>query len=122
MLAVNDITGQFARVAAICTGEGIRRFFCGCVGKLFYLGASSFGTIYFALAGLWQKCVALAGKVRKGKRISAQEWLSLFLLLSFAAQFLITAVYMNNPRRADEVVYGRYNDYLVPIFMGCDML
>lgn len=122
MLAVNDITGQFARVAAICTGEGIRRFFCGCVGKLFYLGASSFGTIYFALAGLWQKCVALAGKVRKGKCISAQEWLSLFLLLSFAAQFLITAVYMNNPRRADEVVYGRYNDYLVPIFMGIGVM
>lgn len=54
--------------------------------------------------------------------ITAEEWMSLFLLLSFAGQFLVTAVYMNNPRRVDEIVYGRYNDYLVPVFMAVGVM
>lgn len=122
LLAANDITGQFARVMAVCTGEGLRRFLCGCIGKLFYLGAASFGLIYYALAYLWGKSVCLVRKIRNRSSIVAEEWLSLFLLLSFAGQFLITAIYMNNPRRVDEVVYGRYNDYLVPVFMGIGMM
>lgn len=122
MLATNDITGQFARVMAVCTGEGLLRFFCGCAGKIFYMGAASFGLVYYALAYLCRMGVRFMRKIRGRSRISAQEWLSLFLLLSFAGQFLITAVYMNNSRRVDEVVYGRYNDYLVPVFMGIGVM
>lgn len=122
LLATNDITGQLARVMAVCTREGLRRFFCGCMGKLFYLGAASFGLIYYALGYLWKKSVCLIRKIRERGGISAGEWLSLFLLLSFAGQFLITAIYLNHPRRVDEVVYGRYNDYLVPVFMGIGMM
>lgn len=122
LLAANDITGQFARVLAVCTREGLLRFFCGCIGKLFYLGAASFGLIYYALAHLWGKSVCLVRKIRNRSRIATEEWLSLFLLLSFVGQFLITAVYMNHPRRVDEVVYGRYNDYLVPVFMGIGVM
>lgn len=122
LLAANDITGQLDRVMAVCTGEGLRRFLCGCIGKLFYLGAASFGLIYYALAYLWGRSLRLIRKIRNRGGIAAEEWLSLFLLLSFAGQFLITAIYMNNPRRVDEVVYGRYNDYLVPVFMGIGMM
>lgn len=122
LLAANDITGQLARVTAVCTGEGLRRFVCGCIGKLFYLGAASFGLIYYALAYLWKKSACFVRKIRDRSIIAEEEWLSLFLFLSFVGQFLITAVYMNHPRRVDEVVYGRYNDYLVPVFMGIGMM
>lgn len=118
MLAANDITGQLARVAAVFSKEGILRFLCGCIGKLYYLGAASFGLTYYGLAYLFGNCVGFMRKIRRKGAVSAKEWMSLFLMLSFAGQFLITAVYMSNPRRADEVVYGRYNDYLVPVFMG----
>lgn len=122
LLAVNSIAGQFARVMAVCSWEGVRRFVCGCVGKLYYLGASSFGLVYYALVYLCRKSGRFFRKVRERRIILAEEWMSLFLLLSFAGQFLITAVYMNNPRRVDEVVYGRYNDYLVPVFMGIGLM
>lgn len=118
MLAANDIAGQFARVRAVCSREGILRFLCGCVGKLYYLGAASFGLVYYALAYLCRKSAHLWRKIRRKNVITTEEWMSLFLLLSFVGQFLITAVYMNNPRRVDEIVYGRYNDYLVPVFMA----
>ncbi len=122
LLAVNGITGQFSRVLAVCTSEGFRRFVCGCTGKLYYLGAASFGLVYYTLAYLGQKGVDFIRKIRSGRVITAEEWMSLFLLMSFAGQFLVTAVYMNNPRRVDEVVYGRYNDYLVPAFMGIGVI
>lgn len=122
LLAANSIAGQFSRVMAVCSWEGMQRLFCGCIGKLYYLGASSFGLVYCALVYLGRKSIKFLHKI-KGKRvILAEEWMSLFLLLSFAGQFLITAVYMNNPRRVDEVVYGRYNDYLVPVFMGIGVM
>lgn len=122
MLAANDLTGQLSRVAAVFSAEGIVRFFCGSVGKLFYLGASSFGTVYYALVSIGKTGVGFLRKLRHKEKIRREEWLSLFLLFSFAGQFLITAVYMNEPRRADEVVYGRYNDYLLPVFMGTGFL
>lgn len=122
MLAVNDITGQFARLTAVGSREGLPRFLCGCIGKLYYLGAASFGLVYYALAYMCRKSITLLQKIRRGNVITAEEWMSLFLLLSFAGQFLITAVYMNNPRRVDEIVYGRYNDYLVPVFMAVGVM
>lgn len=122
LLAVNAIAGQFGRVLAVCSGDGLQRFVCGCIGKLYYLGAASFGLVYYTLAYLCQKSIGFVRKIRSRRVITAEEWMSLFLLLSFAGQFLVTAVYMNNPRRVDEVVYGRYNDYLVPIFMGIGVM
>lgn len=122
MLAHNDITGQLARVFAICSGEESVEFLCGCVGKFFYLGAASFGLVYYALAYLGHNSVRLLLKIRRKKRTLSAEWISFFLLLSFIGQFLVTAVYLYHPRRADEVVYGRYNDYLLPVFMGIGYL
>lgn len=122
MLARNDISGQLSRVQAICSAEGMVRFWCGCAGKLFYLGASSFGLVYYALAYTGRNSIRVWQKMRYGKRIMVQEWMSLFLFLSFWGQFLITAVYMNEPRRADEVVYGRYNDHLLPVYMGIGLI
>lgn len=122
MLARNDITGQLARVFAIFSREGAKKFLCGCAGKLFYLGAASFGLLYYALFWIGRKVLHLAAKIRQRKMVVAEEWLALFLLLSFAGQFLVTAIYLYSPRRADEVVYGRYNDYLLPVFMGVGYL
>lgn len=122
MLARTDVSGQFARVLAVCSREGIVRFLCGCAGKLFYLGASSFGLVYYALAYAGINSRALVHKMRRRMTVTAAEWVSLFLLLSFTGQFLVTAVYMNNPRRIDEVVYGRYNDYLLPVFLTVGFL
>lgn len=122
MLAVNDVAGQFKRVLAICSPEGIVRFLRGCVAKVFYLGSATFGLFYFSLAYLWKKCSKLARKLRRGGSISIQEWTSLFLLLSSAGQLLVSAIYLNRPWRVDEVLYGRYNDYMLPVFMGIGIL
>ncbi|MCM1386961.1 MAG: hypothetical protein NC231_06525 [Bacillus sp. (in: Bacteria)] len=118
MLARTDIAGQFARVLAVCSKEGFARFFCGCVGKFFYLGASSFGLLYYALAYAAAGSRSVCYKLRRKMPVSAAEWTGLFLLLSFLGQFLVAAFYMNNPRRLDEIVYGRYNDYLLPLCMA----
>lgn len=118
MLAANDVAGQLNRVLAICSPEGMVRFLTGCISKMFYLGSASFGLFYFALIYLWKKCRKLVRKLRCGGSIGVQEWTSLFLLLSFTGQFLVSAIYMHNPRRIDEVLYGRYNDYMLPVLMG----
>lgn len=118
MLAINDVAGQIRRILDICSPEGIVRFLCGYVAKVFYLGSATFGLFYFAIIYLWKKCCRLVRKLKYGSFINIQEWTSLFLLLSFTGQFLVSAVFMNRPGRVDEVLYGRYNDYMMPVLMG----
>lgn len=121
-MAANNVTGQIERVLDICTPEGIVRFLCGLTAKLFYLGGATFGLFYFAFAYLWKKCGRLLHRLRHGGEVGAGEWTSLFLLLASVGQILVSAVFMNRPRRADEVLYGRYNDYLLPILLGMGFL
>ena len=122
MMAANNVTGQISRVLDICSPEGIVRFLCGLTAKLFYLGSATFGLFYFAIAYLRKKCGSLLHALRHGGTVRPGEWTALFLLLSAAGQILVSAVFMNRPRRVDEVLYGRYNDYLLPVFMGLGFL
>lgn len=121
-LAINDISGQMERILAICSWEGMERFLCGCAGKIYYLGMASFGLVYYALAYLGGQTWNLWKKIFRRQKTDILEWSSFFLILSFAGQFIVTAVYMHYPRRVDEVMYGRYNDYLLPVFIGIGIL
>lgn len=104
---VNDIGGQVERVSRILSGEGIWHLALSCMGKLFYIGMASFGTVYFAAA----YCIR-----------HIRETFSQFLGLSLLGQFGISAVFMTNSGRIDGLFYGRYNDFWIPVFIGIGLL
>lgn len=107
VLQNNDVTGQLDRVKSLFSVQGIYNFMYSAVGKLFYLGMASWGTLYFAAA----YCV------RHFRRPLVQ-----FAALGSAAQFMISALFMSEPGRIDTVIYGRYNDYLMPLVIMIGVL
>lgn len=130
--AANGYAAQIANVKAVLNPEGILLLLKSCVGKLYYLGMSSFGLIYPAIGGCVAETFKLLhrlfhkgvtdGAETKEKEYDPQGWMFLFLLLSFLGQFMISAIYMRSLGRLDGIVYGRYNDYLVPVFIGIGVL
>ena len=113
VLAGNDYSSQWGKVAAILTLTGMKKFVCSLLGKLYYLGLSSFGTFYWALAWCLRESVRL---IRK-ENTQSRQWMALFLLLAVIGQVLISSIYMYNTNVIDCLIYGRYNELLVPVMM-----
>jgi len=118
----NTFAGQIVAIRQILTMEGMVRLLRGSAAKLYYLGAASFGLFYIAIISLLKNAGRLIASLFKGRKIDWTDLFEAFLLLSFLGQFGITTIYMNKPARLDEIFYGRYNEYLLPILMGIGLI
>lgn len=127
-LAVNDYAGKIHGIIAILSPQGIKQFLQSCAGKLYYLGMASFGLFYPAVWLCLKRTFALLryiwGRndgIRKTE-IKKKDWFYCFLLFSMMGQFLVSAVYMRGVGRLDNLIYGRYNEYMLPLMMGAGIL
>lgn len=116
-LAVNDYGSQWSKIAEILTFTGIKKFVYGVVGKLYYLGLASFSTFYWALSWCLKESVRLIKHVVEKEDVQPGQWLALFLLLAVTGQVLISSIYMYDTDVIDCLVYGRYNELLVPVMI-----
>ena len=116
-LAVNDYGSQWAKLVGILTLTGMKKFVCGIVGKLYYLGMASFGTFYWAFAWCIKESMQLIRQMVKKENVQPRQWLALFLFLAVTGQVLISSIYMYDADVIDCLVYGRYNELLVPVMM-----
>ena len=114
-LAVNDYSSQWSKIAGLFTREGIQRFMWSILGKLYYLGMSSFGTFYWAVGWCLKESISLFKTTKR--KIRPRQWLALFVLLAIMGQVLISSIYMNDTDVIDGLVYGRYNELFVPVTM-----
>lgn len=108
-IAVNDYSGQADKLRSLLTLDGLYRLFVSCIGKLFYLGISTFGLFYFGMIYIIRQAV-LSVQYKFKKNL-----FYLFLLLSILGQFMVAAVYMMDGAYVDTVLYGRYNEIFLPI-------
>ena len=115
VLAGNGYGGQWGKFARIFTLEGMKKFIPGVIGKLYYLGISGFGTFYWALVWCIKESIPLFNRRIDRENIRPRQWLALFLLLAIIGQVLISSIYMYDPSKIDGLVYGRYNELLVPV-------
>lgn len=45
------------------------------------------------------------------------EWFSVFLLLAMLGEILISSIYMHPAGTIDALIYGRYDEFLIPVFL-----
>lgn len=121
-LAASDYSGQIEKFLQILTFTGLFQFLAGCISKLFYLGMSTFGLVFWAILYLVKNTWNLFKKAKVKKACDKMEIVLFFLLLSVTGQFLITAIYMFDGERIDCIMYGRYNELFVPIMMCIGLL
>ena len=117
VLAVNDYGGQWGKFAEIFTFIGMKKLICGVVGKLYYLGLASFGTFYWAFVWCLNESIQLIRQMVRKEDVHPRQWLALFLFLAVTGQVLISSIYMYDTDVIDCLVYGRYNELLVPVMI-----
>lgn len=109
VLSINNYGGQIETIKQFFTMDGIERLFISLIGKIYYMGMASYGLFYIAI---WYIV----------RQIMEKAYFFLFLFLSVCGQLGVSAIFTWNPGRVDGFVYGRYNDYLLPILIGIGIL
>lgn len=102
-LSTNNYGGLWRKLKGILNLQGLFHFVMGIAGKIFYLGLASFGFFYWAV--IW--CI------RRIKDFEA----ALFLMLSVISEVLICSVYVAKESSIDSLIYGRYDEFLVPVLI-----
>ncbi len=77
-------------------------FLLGLAGKVFYLGASTFGLGIIGLTLVYKK---------------RSNLFNLFFLLSFAYMVILASFYFCGGLRMDQPVYGRYGEMFIPLLL-----
>ena len=114
---INDYAGQLVKIRHIFSKEGMTDFICGLCGKILYLGLASFGLVYFGII----KCLREIKIYFRDKK-ETTKLIYLFFLLSLVGEILINAIYNIYPTRVDSVVYGRYDEFVLPVFMALGVM
>lgn len=118
-LAVNDYSSQVWKVRQILTSHGFFLFLKEIIAKFFYLGMASFGMVFWAIGWSIREVFNLI-KIIVGKSTcisTVKHWVAMFLLLSVIGEVLICSIYMHGSTKIDCLVYGRYNEFLVPVLI-----
>ncbi len=127
-LSVNDYAGHIQTFKDLLSLQGIKDLFLSSIGKLYYLVVASFGLfipgIYICIKKTWIMLRQIFARSDKSQEQikQNQKLFYLFVLLSMFGQFVITAIVCMRPGRLDGFVYGRYNEHILPVFIGIGLL
>lgn len=117
LAADNDYSGQLEKLRYICTKEGFYDLIVSILGGILYLGLATFGLFYWGMAAIIWYSVQMLKNIRSRENVTAQQQFSLFILLSVAAQIMISVIYLLRRGEVDDYTYGRYNELIVPFVM-----
>lgn len=129
ILAINELSGQIGVLKKVFTKYGLIRLGTSIVGKWYYLAAATGLVICWGLRDLLLNAIFLFVdgcrrliRVVRGKdhdistRIRVDYGAHIFLLsmfLSFASAFMINALYKEGFFKVDDLINGRYIEYLI---------
>ncbi len=117
LTAMNNYSGQVSKVGDIVHSlKGFMLLIQSVLGKLFYLGLSTFLIGFVSLFLLAKQSLfgGIAFLKSKLKRIDDRTMIALYLFLSYMATFMIAAISMYQPYgRLDLLLYGRYMEFAI---------
>lgn len=104
---------QVKRFSFLSTINGWYKFLCGALGKMFYLLVST----QFMLLYFFKSCYKKIVHFYKDGNYNAGFYIYIFLALSFIFTLGITCVFINSPETTTYLFYGRYNEYIIGIYI-----
>lgn len=89
-------------------------------GQAWYLAAATFGLFVAGVTAVGARVRPLAARARSAwSAAPTSAWVAAFALLAAVAVFVISVTFMTaNQHRADHLVYGRYNEAFLPLFLA----
>ena len=116
VIDVNDVSGQVHKIGYLLTVEGIVGLIKGIIGKIFYLGTSTFFLFYI---GVFE----MIKMIKKKETLKDFKYLFLFICSSIFLSIIISSIFMvyydDNLQR---LMYGRYTEYVLPIIILIGLL
>lgn len=121
VVAVNDFAGQTSKLQYMFSLDGIKSLFFGLLGRITYLGSSTFLLFYVGVASLFTSLLAALRTARKTNKRSVDNNLfwqtKSILLIAMLGAMIMSAISLIQPERLDHTFYGRYHEYLVTPFI-----
>lgn len=120
IVSKNDFSGQTSKIWSLFSVSGIINMIVNVLGRLFYLGCSTFFLIYYGIYTIIKNIYYSF----KSKIYNIFFFVNLFVLMVFISEVGISALSMIDPYRIDNVLYGRYSEHVIwPILlMGLNFL
>lgn len=134
-IANNDFTGQLYKIKGMFTLNGFLRLLISMVGKWFYLAAGTgliicwgmkdlikniFFMLIYSIRMFFNVIIGKKDKLKK-KHIKyvynkANLWI-LGVCLAWISTFMVNAIYKEGFYKVDDLVNGRYNEYIIGILL-----
>ncbi|MCR4832061.1 MAG: hypothetical protein K5900_00615, partial [Butyrivibrio sp.] len=105
----NTFVAQVYKFRILFSAGGIRQLLISIVGKLFYITVYTFGIF-------WWGCAYLIKKIRQSFQ-EKESVLYLTVLLTGVFNILLITLFTINDYRGDTLIYGRYNETILPFFV-----
>ena len=115
LVSGNDYSGQIEKIRYIFTGAGAYDFIIGVLGKIWYLGLSTYGLFYWGIYGLLKMSFSR-------QEDSVKRKFSAYILLGVIAQIMIASVYLMNMGAMSDYTYGRYSELILPVVMMAGLI
>lgn len=100
----------------------ISDFIIGAVGQLWYLSVATYGLfiigLFYIIYYLYQKIRCNFKQAFKNNKFVVL----LFILLTSFASFMTSVLFMTNSNRIDQLIYGRYNETFISIFIALTLI
>lgn len=114
---VNDYSGQFDKIRILFSSSGFLEFLESLIGKIYYINISTCFLATWGVVGFF----AYLYKIYRNKELDESGFIYLFSTLCVFSTLAIAALYMLQPGRIDTLMYGRYTDWVMGIFMICGL-
>jgi len=115
LVSENDYSGQIEKIRYIFTSAGSYDFIIGVLGKILYLGLSTYGLFYWGIYGLLKMLFSKTENPVKRK-------FSAYILTGVIAQIMIASIYLMNMGAMSDYTYGRYSELILPFVMIMGMI
>lgn len=109
--APNTYEGQWSKLYALFSWEGLLSLLAGLCGKLGYIWFATFGMIIFWV----QQTISEVKKTTSGL-------FYLWLAPAVISEILISTIYYIGTHRSDGIFYGRYTDPILPVILVIGLL
>lgn len=108
-IAINSVSGQSSKLLSLLSFDGLKALFVSFCGKLYYVFVSSFGLICVGGLFCFSKIFPFF--------IKDKSEIYIFFFLSLLGSIGISAIFMMYPEGATHLVYGRYSENVIVIFI-----
>lgn len=116
-LEANDFSGQFKKIESYLNLKKVIELIYGFIGKITYLGLASFG-LFFTVILESVRSLKEAMANREDEDIRKKNKVFIYIVFTALAQVAVTTIGCGEGHSVDGLLYGRYNEYVLPVFIS----